>query len=384
MNILFDFITPQHFVGGAGEYTRKVFFSLFERIKENQCQIKVLGLYDSGLNNSPYPDLSPENLRLFGVEPIDVKGKGLKEVVSSNCIDKIFIGAGQYWTKYDLSDIPCPIVCVIHDLCDEEYYENRLIDLEKSTELLPYIFYRLRRRFRKPRRLLADRTLIDAVSQHTDSRLITVSEFSRLCLHYHFNLEEDKVIVLYSPERISQKKDTIENDILRSVIKDKKKYFLLLSADRKKKNAKSALRAFRRYVENCGDDAWIVTVGAKSSQFDRQIVLPYLCESDLSYAMANCYALVFPSIFEGFGYPPVEAMKHGKPILHSNVTSIPEIVGDGQISFSPFYSSDIYSAFTVLTDINYKIYSDNAIIRYQELLTRQKKDLQHLLDLILE
>lgn len=384
MNILFDFITPQHFVGGAGEYTRRVFFSLLERIKENPHGVKIFGVYDSRLHYSSYPELSPKNLRQLGVNSIDVKGKSLKEIVSSNSIDKIFIGAGQYWTEYDLTDVSCPMVCVVHDLCDEEYYENRLIDLEKSIDIIPYILYRLRRKIKKPRRLLSNRTLVDAVSHHAKSRLITVSEYSRLCIRYHFNLESDKIIVLYSPERISQKKDRIENDVLRSVVETGKRYFLLLSADRKKKNAMSALRAFCRYIENSGEDAWIVTVGAKTAQFNRQIVLPYLSESDLSHAMENCYALIFPSIFEGFGYPPVEAMKHGKPILHSNVTSIPEIVGDGQISFSPFYSSDIYSAFTVLTDINYKIYSDNAIIRYQELLTRQKKDLQHLLDLILE
>lgn len=384
MNILFDFITPQHFIGGAGEYVRKVFYTLQTYINENHLNCTLYGAIDTSINKFAYSDLCPKYLAQKNVTPVDINGRSLQSIIVEKKIDRVFIGALQYWIKYDVNDVSIPIVCVVHDLCDEEYQENRLIDLEKSTELLPYILYKIRIKIRKPRRIVKDKLLIEKIGKNESSRLVTVSEFSRQSLCYHFSIERNKVEVLYSPERTYILKDTIFNETLRDIIDSKKKYYLLLSANRKKKNAQSAIRAFKRYIETKRDDAWLVTVGGGTCMCARQIVLPYLDESDLTHALANCYALVFPSIFEGFGYPPVEAMRFGKPILHSNVTSIPEIVGPRQISFSPFYSSDIYSAFMKLNGSNYEVYSKESKLRYAKVSNRQKEDLKKLIEYITE
>jgi glycosyltransferase involved in cell wall biosynthesis len=64
-------------------------------------------------------------------------------------------------------------------------------------------------------------------------------------------------------------------------------------------------------------------------------LLGYLSDLDLAAVWAGAYALVYPSLFEGFGIPLVEAMHFGKPILAGNLTSIPEVAGDAALYFDP-------------------------------------------------
>ena len=118
--------------------------------------------------------------------------------------------------------------------------------------------------------------------------------------------------------------------------------------------------------------------------FAGHYALPYLSASDLINAYKKCYALLFPSMFEGFGYPPIEAMKYGKPVLASNVASIPEVCGESAIYFSPFYVTDIYKALLQLKDSNYQEYCKKSIERYNKVTIKQKSDLIQLLNFILK
>ena len=93
--------------------------------------------------------------------------------------------------------------------------------------------------------------------------------------------------------------------------------------------------------------------------------------------------MIYPSLFEGFGYPPLEAMKYGKPVLSSNVCSMPEILGDAPIYFSPFYESAIFNALLELKDSNYSNYSNKSYKRYCEVHEIQERDLRDLVNMIL-
>ena len=109
----------------------------------------------------------------------------------------------------------------------------------------------------------------------------------------------------------------------------------------------------------------------------------YLSESNLALALRHCYALVYPTFFEGFGYPAIEAMHYGKPVLASNVTSLPEVFEDAPIYFSPLYETEIFNALTKLTDENYAERESKSKLQYAKVREKQEKDLEELVNHII-
>lgn len=76
----------------------------------------------------------------------------------------------------------------------------------------------------------------------------------------------------------------------------------------------------------------------------RVLFLGYLPDGDLAELMANCAGIVFPSLYEGFGLPVIEAMAAGVPVACSNTTSLPEIAGDAALFFDPSNPTEIARA----------------------------------------
>lgn len=388
MRILFDLFTPQEFVGGAGEYIRKVFYSVREEIERQALDVQLVALVDSSFGRFSYPDLTPDALQKMGVEVADANGKSLADLLKERRIDKVFIGAAQYWgARFDVESLNCAVVCVVHDLMNEEFAVskvNQALLLNRLLKMMKLRFGAHYRRLQNAKKGTGRMTGIMQKAQADPSfQLVTVSNYTRNTLSYHFDYPLDRVEVLFSPQRITKATDVIENEQLRALVGERKKYYLMLSANRLAKNAEKAIAAFQRYAETDGQDCYFVTVGYPQAKFPNHIVLPYLSESDLSNVMRHCYALLFPSIFEGFGYPPMEAMGYGKPVLAANVTSIPEVLGDAAVYFSPFYESDIFRALHVLNADNYETYVQKSLRRAAEVASRQQSDLDRLIGKIL-
>jgi glycosyltransferase involved in cell wall biosynthesis len=79
------------------------------------------------------------------------------------------------------------------------------------------------------------------------------------------------------------------------------------------------------------------------------ILTGYVDDTALQWLYENCFALVYPSLFEGFGLPVLEAMSLGAPVIASNVTSIPEIVGNAGILVDPLDEEAIFHAMLKLS-----------------------------------
>src|SRR5262249_38017057 len=124
-------------------------------------------------------------------------------------------------------------------------------------------------------------------------------------------------------------------------------YVLTVGTIETRKNHAVLLRAFRRLLERDPSIRHrLVLVGMEwighESVFDliRQLGLEtrvtYCGYSDQLPALyAGADAFVFPSLYEGFGLPPLEAMASGVPVLAANATSLPEVVGDAGVLFDP-------------------------------------------------
>lgn len=397
MNILFDFITTQAFYGSGGcEYTRKVFYTIQAL---HSSDVRIIGIYDSSLKRFPYSDLTPDALRQKNIQVIDICGHTLSSIVNEYKIDKIFIGVSQFWSgRYNFDGLSCEIITITHDLFQEEFtnvkLEEYLAVCGGFRGIWEYAIqeFKWAVKYLLGRKRLTIEPLVNALKDNPRWRCITVSEFSKYSFIYHYGIDEKKIRVLYSPERLLESKTQIDDNQLARLVADKVKYYLLVSADRPGKNARKVIAAFQSYLlflqrkgVPSSELPKLVTIGyRKDNVFDGHINLKPLSESDLVNAYKNSYALVYASFFEGFGYPPMEAMKFAVPVLASNTTSIPEVLGDAPIYFSPFYESDIFKALCALTDDSRSVYSEKSKNQYARVSILQKNALQELIEMVLQ
>lgn len=410
MKILFDFLAIYQ-KNGAAEYTRRVFYALLDRIEHaaHTDDITITCLFDS--HHLPaYTEMRPDSLRHKYVDFVDIQN-GISAINAQN-YDVFFFGCAQNagWNP-QLEELTCKSILVFHDCVWEEFYNNdiNLYLAHNANDMFHYRAtgprgkkdywdiksptIRFCRWLLHVRRhgVLEDgynmlQPALALLRKREDNVIMTVSNYSKSSIMYNFNVKEDKIHVKYSPERIyTEKKSDAKgriNEKLKRLVDGKVKYYLMVSANRDAKNAKKALHAFESFTK-IKPDMYAVTVGYGKTLFKNHIDLPFLNDIDLREAYKNCYALLYPSLFEGFGYPPLEAMKYGKPILASNVCSIPEVLGDAPVYFSPIYETAIFNALMVLNDDNYSEFAEKSLQRYQQIHEKQESDLTDLVNMIL-
>ena len=89
---------------------------------------------------------------------------------------------------------------------------------------------------------------------------------------------------------------------------------------------------------------WLMSAAHTMNLGDRILFPGYLPNAELAALMANCTGVVFPSLYEGFGLPVIEAMAAGVPVACSNTTSLPEVAADAAILFDPRVPTQIAQA----------------------------------------
>lgn len=388
MNILFDLFSTQGTINGGGEYVKTVFLALMEKVKLEQLQVNVFAMYDSTAKMA-FDGLQLEDIvKLDNVKMVDVVGRSIPQLTKDLKIDVFFIGIAQKIAKYfRLDGLECRTVCVIHDMAHQEAQNVGLPQYLVQYNLKEWLKqFALNKWFESKRHINRDLySMIDCLNNiHTD--YVAVSEYSKNSILYLTNIDSDKIHVLYSPLKANVMHQTVDNQTLKSLINKREKYFLVVSANRPLKNAIRVIHAYKKFIKDTDSKIKLVTIGYRQSPVcEGHLVLPYLSESDLENAYKHCYALVYSSMLEGFGYPPVEAMKFGRPVISSNVCSMPEILGEAPIYVSPFYETDIYRALRALSDesVACKL-SEKSLCRFSTVENRQKEDLEKLLNLILE
>jgi glycosyltransferase involved in cell wall biosynthesis len=127
-------------------------------------------------------------------------------------------------------------------------------------------------------------------------------------------------------------------------------YILCLSTLEPRKNIEHTIQCFVNLVrQEKLEDLYLVIAGAKgwlydtifetienASQIKKQIIVTgYIADEDLSALYSGALVFVYPSLYEGFGLPPLEAMQCGTPVITSNTSSLPEVVGDAGITIDP-------------------------------------------------
>lgn len=214
---------------------------------------------------------------------------------------------------------------------------------------------------------------------------VTISEHTKNAICCYFpEYSERNIKVFYTPSTSSN--DEIERD------NSLGQYFLLVSGNRWEKNNLRAIIAFDTLLsKQLITNVKMVVLGASSKTFKYHIKNPdnfmfydYVSEEILNKMYANAYLFVYPSLNEGFGLPPLEALRYKVPVISSSFTSMAEILLGGAIFFNPFSIDEIMNRMMMMMNplIHQKL-SVKGYQRYEEVNKRQKEDLDKLIDYIL-
>jgi glycosyltransferase involved in cell wall biosynthesis len=224
---------------------------------------------------------------------------------------------------------PCPVVVSIHDL---------------SFEHLPQTF---KWRSRKQLRITVRRSAREA------SQVIALSEYARADIITNYKIDPAKVsaIPLAAPAHFRPVKDDEELQRVRQTYGIESDYILSVGAIQPRKNLSRLITAYSRLRRDkpevklpklvlVGKCAWLYDETLRTIKelqvSDCVILTGYVPEADLPALYSGAVCFVYPSYFEGFGLPPLEAMQCGAPVIAGNKTSLPEVVGDAGVLVDPY------------------------------------------------
>lgn len=223
-----------------------------------------------------------------------------------------------------------PLVTTVHDL---------------SFERFPEFFSRQRQRWHrlmKPRQLMERSNHLIAVSQATASDLQEL---------YH--IPGNKISVLHSG--IAQYSDPISADALRRVRQKynlPEKFILYLGTLEPRKNVPTIIEAFTAIASQvphslvlAGAEGWLTSAIEnalkKSSARDRIFLPGFIAQADKATALTAAALFVYPSFYEGFGFPPLEALAAGTPVITSFNSALPEVVGKWAYLINPYEPAEL-------------------------------------------
>ncbi len=195
-------------------------------------------------------------------------------------------------------------------------------------------------RFSKLRQVI--RRFANISSANKADHLLTVSDFSKNEIMAKLNVPVDKISSIYPGVTLDVEKALSSNDILGD-------YFLHIGGGRPNKNVNSLINAFLDF-RNKHSSVKLIMVGEKywismdKSISEQIIILKNVEESVLTSLYQNALALVYPSFYEGFGLPIIEAMSLGTPVITSDRASMSEVSGGSAILIDPEDSGSILSA----------------------------------------
>lgn len=221
---------------------------------------------------------------------------------------------------------PCPYVVTIHDILHEvypEFYPGKLRQLMKLTY---------------------------PIGARHAARVITGSDYSREQIHKLYRVPEDHILVTpYAASRDFERGDT-DADTARAASKHgiSGPYILFVGRIEPRKNIHTLIRAYQQARQNDGIKHTLAIGGMKDPLFEEffeDVVgekqpegvsfIGGVSQEDLPGLYAGADLFVYPSTAEGFGLPVLEAMACGTPVVCSNTTSLPEVIGEAGITVDP-------------------------------------------------
>ncbi len=196
------------------------------------------------------------------------------------------------------------------------------------------------------------------VSARKASKIIAISENTKKDIMEYFRIDEEKIRVIYLGvnSQFSPQPDPNGTDVL-SKYNLTDGYILSVGTLEPRKNFHRLINAYKMVASSGQKTPKLVIIGGhgwgneelgklvRESGLDERVMLAgYVQDDDLPILYRQATAFVYPSLYEGFGLPPLEAMACGTPVITSNLSSIPEVVGDAAILIDPYNTAEIAQA----------------------------------------
>jgi glycosyltransferase involved in cell wall biosynthesis len=228
--------------------------------------------------------------------------------------------------------VACPTVVTVHDLSYLAYPESL-----------------------SPRARLILRLLVPA-SVRRAARVIAVSRFTRDELVRRYGIAEEKIAVIH--EAAGPAFRVLEDARSRQLPDGVTEPFVLAVGNLEpRKNLARLIEAFATIAREPGVSAKLVLVGKSKGESaslaqlverlglrERVVFTGFVEEAELILLYNRAALFVYPSLYEGFGLPPLEAMACGCPVVASNVTAMPEVLGDAALLVDPASARDLAAA----------------------------------------
>ena len=388
MHILFDFVSLQDdYVNGGNEYV----FRVLQEVLKNK-RIKISSLIDRKFSVPPKIQKIMQENFLDVIYTDELSDKNLED----KKIDALYIGIAQRFFNYDIEKLSVKIFITIHDVGDyslvydgnfnskKRYeFEKKYVVEKKFFSMIKEILQRKYHLLTKENTIKKEYEKLSKIIEKKNVHIITVSEYTKVAVEYFFENIPNSISVFSAPYKnpCSDKSGHITNIQLSELIDSKDDYFIMLNCSRRNKNAALFLETWPVFLKKNDRKFKALLLGNIHLSEENIITIPYLNDSDLELALKNAYALVYPSVCEGYGYPPMEAMKYGTPVVCSNVTSLPEVYKNSVLYFSPFYPEDLFRALTKMTEEHEK-YRKLSLEYYEILHKKQESDFQNLINFI--
>lgn len=217
--------------------------------------------------------------------------------------------------------------------------------------------------------VLTKTILLKNTIKHAD-KLICISEFTKKeLLKYYPDVDERKIEVAYNGFEYNEiELNEEEEKKILNKFNINKEYLLFVGTLSPHKNIERLVEAFNQIKKQghnyqlviCGKKGWLyedIFKKVKQLGLEREVIFTgYVTDEELETLYKNTKLFVFPSLYEGFGFPPIEAMARNVPVLTSREGALPEVVGDAAIL------CDAYNTISITENI-IKIIQNESLMR---------------------
>lgn len=312
---------------GLGRYTQKLVEELEKIDHHNQYYIF--------LNKHNFDEYTPKNPNFHKVLANIPWYSWQEQIIFPRILDKYKLDL-MHFLHFNVPILYRKLYFVtIHDLILLEYPTRKASKLNSIMYWIKNMAYRL--------------VIMNAL--YTAKKVITISQYTKKSINKHFHISDDKMPVIY--EGVDLEKFNLLNakefDFDKLKIKSNK-YILYVGNVYPHKNIDRLIEVFYslKQIQDIDKDLQLVLVGKKDYFFETiikqvkdlnlensVIFTGYVPDEELISLYEHSLFYVFPSLYEGFGLPPLEAIALGTPIVISKVTCLPEIFGEHIEYFDP-------------------------------------------------